>query len=129
MDINLSAVSKALKSLQDALSPPPKNDRERDGAIQRFEYTFELIWKTAKKVLAYNGIESNSPRSVIRDLGHQGWIDDVDEWLGFLEARNLTSHTYEENSAEEVFESSQRFSPRAEALLQRLKKEIGEPQP
>ena len=129
MGINLSAASKALKSLQEALDPPPKNDRERDGAIQRFEYTFELIWKSEKKVLSYNGIESNSPRSVIRDLGQQGWIDDVDEWLGFLEARNLTSHTYEENSAEEVFESAKRFYPRAETLLHRLKKEIGEPKP
>jgi len=127
MGINLSAVSKALQSLQDALSPPPKNDRERDGAIQRFEYTFELIWKTAKKILSYHGVESHSPRSVIRDLGQQGWIDDVDEWLGFLEARNLTSHTYEENSAEEVFESAKRFCPKADALLQRLKKEIGTP--
>lgn len=64
--ISFEPLENALTSLKSALVPPPKNDRERDGAIQRFGYTFELAWKLAKRVLAKNGIDSASPKAVIR---------------------------------------------------------------
>jgi len=117
MQINFSALGLALKSLEDALTPPPRNDRERDGAIQRFEYTFELAWKTAQKVLAQNGIVSNSPKSVIRDLAQQRWIPSAEQWLGFLKARNATTHTYRSITADTVFESAKDFAKECKNLL------------
>lgn len=101
--VSILPLSQALRSLEDALDPPPRNDRERDGAIQRFEYTFELSWKTGKRVLEDLGITSLSPKSVFRDLGHQGYLSDVEKWLGFLQSRNKTSHIYKETVAQEVF--------------------------
>jgi nucleotidyltransferase substrate binding protein (TIGR01987 family) len=119
--INFSKLEKALQSLKSALTPPPANDRERDGAIQRFEYTFELIWKVAKKTLEINGIESQTPRTIFRDLAQVGWISQPELWFDFLEARNKTRHNYREDIAEEVFKKTQAFAIEAEALLVILK--------
>lgn len=111
---------KALNTFRDALIPPPANDRERDGAIQRFEYTFELAWKTSKRFLAEQGIESLSPKSVIRDLAQQNLIEDADLWLRFLRARNETSHIYKEEIANRVFSELPFFLVACESLIETL---------
>ena len=121
MTPDFSALEKSLFSLEQALSPAPKNDRERDGAIQRFEYTFELAWKAGKRALAVSGIESNSPRSVIRDCAQQGWIDDAEKWLAFLNARNSASHAYEEKIAVAVFGQARDFAGACRVFLERLR--------
>ena len=118
--VSLIPLKSALISLQAALTPPPANDRERDGAIQRFEYTFELSWKTAKRALAQHGIEAQNPRDVIRELGSQSWISSVEEWFGYLDARNKTSHIYEEDCAIEVFEMAKLFAPACQNLLKTI---------
>jgi nucleotidyltransferase substrate binding protein (TIGR01987 family) len=74
-------------------------------------------------VLGQVGIFSNSPKSVIRDLAQQGFIEDPKVWLKFLLARNYTSHTYEESTARWVFEESKLFIVEAEFLLSRLERE------
>jgi nucleotidyltransferase substrate binding protein (TIGR01987 family) len=118
--IELTAMERALKRLGDALTPPPANDRERDGAIQRFEYSIEISWKTGQKVLRDLGIVSNSPKSVVRDLGQQGLIDNVQDWIDFLNARNETAHTYKEEVAERVFKEIPPFYRAASILLNRF---------
>lgn len=122
MVIDFSAFESALASLEEALASAPRNDVERDGVIQRFEYTFELAWKTARKVLEENGITSNSPKSVIRDMSQQGWIHEPDLWLSFLRARNATTHTYKKTTAEEVYSVARKFAPKCRELLTELKK-------
>lgn len=121
--LDFSAFEGAVQSLEGALIPPPANERERDGAIQRFEYTFELSWKFGKRVLEQSGIQSPTPRSVIRDLAQAGWISDARLWMKFLEARNATSLTYSAKTAEEVFQATQIFLTECKVLLERLKKE------
>jgi nucleotidyltransferase substrate binding protein (TIGR01987 family) len=122
--IEFSNLDRALHSLSEALKSAPRNDLERDGVIQRFEYTFELVWKTAKRVLESQGLEATSPKSVIRELLNQGWIQDGDLWIAFLKARNATSHTYKEDIAKDVFATSTKFLPEAQNLCIRLKQEI-----
>lgn len=124
MSIDLSAFKKALLSLEKALECPPKNDLERDGAIQRFEYTFELAWKMAKRVLQEQGIVALSPKNIIRELGQQGWIDDVELWFAFLEARNTSSHTYEQKVAEKVFAAAKAFCREGQRLLHTLQSKV-----
>lgn len=124
MVVEFAKLEKALDSLRSALSQPPKNDLERDGVIQRFEYCFELFWKTSKRALNTLGIQSQSPRSVIRDLANQGFISDAELWMALLEARNYTSHTYNEATAQWVFSQSSIFLAQADALLARLKTEL-----
>jgi len=80
----------------------------RDSAIQRFEFTFEIMWKTLKVFLEREGIICRSPRSCIRELFSAGFISEKGTMhlhlLQMLEDRNLTVHTYRESIAEEIFE-------------------------
>jgi nucleotidyltransferase substrate binding protein (TIGR01987 family) len=122
MKVALQKFEQALTSLGKALEPPPRNDRERDGAIQRFEYTFEATWKTAQRNLKMSGIDAASPRDVIREMGRLGWITSVEDWFDFLEKRNLTSHTYQEETAEKVWKAIPDFYKEALALLERFRK-------
>jgi len=123
--LSLTTMERALTSLQNALEPPPDNDRERDGAIQRFKYTLEITWKTGQKVLRDLGITSNSPKSVVRDLGQQGFIDDVQEWIDFINARDETSHIYRQEIAEKVFKEVNAFYTEATSLLKRFQDYVG----
>ncbi len=123
MNIDFSLVDRALASLRDALAHAPNNDLERDGVIQRFEYSFELVWKIGKRVLDKIGVKSHSPRSVIRDLAQQGFLVDAEAWMLTLTARNYTSHTYNEDTANWVFSMCKPFLDAAEDLVFKLKAE------
>ena len=95
---------RALLRLQTALEKEADlDDMYLDATIQRFEFCFELAWKLMKAVLQYDGIEANSPRSCIRESWKQGLIPDAQEWLEMMEKRNLSSHTYDENAAREIY--------------------------
>lgn len=90
--------------LQDALrKDADMDDMYLDATIQRFEFCFELAWKLMKAVLQYDGIEANSPCSCIRESWKQGLIPDAQEWLEMMEKRNLSSHTYDESAAREIY--------------------------
>jgi nucleotidyltransferase substrate binding protein (TIGR01987 family) len=123
MATDFTTIEKALGQLESALRSPPANDLERDGAIQRFEYTFELAWKVAKRVLEDSGIIATTPKAVIRELGSHGWINDVEKWLDFLKARNSSVHTYVEKTAIDVFRSAQGFPAECRALVEKLKRQ------
>lgn len=69
---------------------------EKEGLIQRFEYTFELAWKTIKDYLEANDVNVRFPREVIKEGFHFEVIDDGDVWMDMLEKRNLLAHTYDE---------------------------------
>lgn len=118
---DLTEFEKALHSLEKALEQP-KNEFIRDAVIQRFKYTFELSWKIARKFLTALGVESiAAPRMVIRDMGQMKWISDIDQWMIFLDQRNLTSHTYEETVAEEVYDTAKLFPNECKKLIAVLK--------
>lgn len=114
----------ALDLLRSALAQPLINELERNGVNLRFEYCFELLWKTSKRVHNSLGIQSQSPRPVIRDLANQGFISDAENWMTLLEARNYTSHTYNEATAKWVYFQSSIFLKQPDALLARLKNEL-----
>ena len=120
--LHLKPLRDALSSLEDILKQP-MNEYVRDGAIQRFEYTFELCWKSLQRVLKERGVETGSPTQVLRAAHKEQLIDDIDDWLAFLKARNLTVHTYNQNLAEEVFGEAKRFPARVRKLLKTVKDE------
>ncbi|NUM89378.1 MAG: nucleotidyltransferase substrate binding protein [Bdellovibrionales bacterium] len=91
----------------------------RDSCIQRFEFCVELSWKTSVKLL---GLETKAPNPAIREMAQNGLIDDTQIWFGFLLARNKTSHTYNEEVAEEVYAEVERLIPELDGLLARLAK-------
>lgn len=114
--ITLEHLVRAWKSLKRGYKSDPTS-LERDGIIQRFEYTLDLSWKTAKKVLQNNGIEVDTPKNVVRELGSLGWLNNPADWIDYIEKRNQTSHMYNEPVAEEIFSVIQHFITDAEALL------------
>ncbi len=90
---------------------PKTNPVLIDGTIQRFEFTFELFWKTLKRLLEHEGIAATSPRAVLKEAYAQGWLDDEVLWLAMLRDRNLASHTYKEVLAAQIFENIRRYVP------------------
>ena len=74
-----------------------------DATIQRFEFCFELAWKLMKAVLSYEGIEVSSPRASIREGWKQGLVQEAEAWLDMLEKRNLSAHTYNEQTAQVIY--------------------------
>ena len=81
-----------------------RDDLDRDGVIQRFEFSVELFWKTLKKVLEYNKVECYSPRDCVKKAFRYGIIDDDEIILDMLEDRNRSSHIYNEEEALKIFE-------------------------
>ena len=113
---------RALLRLQTALKKEADlDDMYLDATIQRFEFCFELAWKLMKAVLEYEGIEANSPRSSIREGWKRGLISDAEEWLDMMEKRNLSSHTYDENVARDIYhEVRERYADLLEVLDRRI---------
>ena len=99
----------------------PKTEYIRDSAIQRFEFTFELVWKTLKASLEERGVQVYSPRDSLRAAFQAGLIDENPMWLKTVELRNLTRHTYNELIADEIFEALPSVLVLYKALLGRLK--------
>lgn len=77
------------------------NSLYRDGLIQRFEFTVELAWKSAKEYLEDQGaiVQYATPRAVLKDAYAAGMIAQPDIWNDILTARNSTSHIYSEDTA------------------------------
>ncbi len=101
----LGLADKALSTLQDVLKEP-LSPVTRDAAIKRFEYSFETLWKAAQLWLkARDGLELASPKAVVRALGPAGLLaeDEVVLALKMADDRNLTTHTYNEKLALEIF--------------------------
>lgn len=123
-DISTKPFLKALDSLTRVLREP-KTEIVRDATIQRFEYTFELAWKLLKRYLESqtNSIEP-SIKNVFREGGRLGLIDQVESWFEYLESRNLTAHTYQEATAEQVYQVAIRFEKSARFLAERMEKAL-----
>lgn len=98
----LRLLGTALSRLDLALAQPV-NEFVRDSAIQRFEFTFELFWKSLKAYAEESGLEAFSPRDSLRVAFQLGVIQESPEWFRMLEDRNLTSHTYNEATADAIY--------------------------
>ena len=83
------------------------SDLEKEGLIQRFEYSYELAWKTMKDYLEEHGININpvTPRNVIKEAFSANIITDGQVWVDMLLHRNLLSHTYDFSKFQEVLEA------------------------
>lgn len=81
-----------------------RHDLEKDGVIQRFEFTFELLWKTLKIFLQEKGILAKTPKDTLKESFKLGWIKDEEKFLNMLQDRNLTSHIYDRKTSAQIFE-------------------------
>lgn len=117
---------RAFLLLQDAFKKDSAqmSDLEKEGVIQRFEYTFELAWKTLHDYLVYSGVSFDqiTPRSVIKQAFAAKIIKDGQTWMDMLEQRNLMSHTYDSKIFEDAFSNiSQHYLVALEQVFTWLK--------
>ncbi len=111
---------RALATFEKVAGLPQPTDVERDAAIQRFEYTFEMTWKAAQAYLADQGVtDIASPRGVIRASFKMELFDEetARKFMGMVDDRNLTVHTYREEFAIQLY---QRLANHAALLRQWL---------
>ncbi|OHB76524.1 MAG: nucleotidyltransferase [Planctomycetes bacterium RBG_16_55_9] len=100
------------------------SDLEKEGVVQRFEYTFELAWKSLKDYLVYSGIvfDQITPRRIIKEAFTAKIIKDGQLWIEMLEQRNLMSHTYDKETFDGVIRNiSQRYFTALEQVFTWLK--------
>ncbi len=106
LESKLNNFKHALERLKEAAQEFSRSDASdvvRDGLIQRFEFTYELAWKTIKEYLEDIGIvDKNSPKAVIKEAYAQKIIINEKNWLLMLRDRNMTSHVYKEEAAQEI---------------------------
>jgi nucleotidyltransferase substrate binding protein (TIGR01987 family) len=123
-EISLQALYKAKDRLDFALKNA-QSELEITGALKCFEYCFELSWKTMKRMLEARGVRDiNSPRTVFVAAFQNKLIDNLDAWNSFIAQRNLTSHTYDEDLADEVFRLLPRFAQHLDAFLKTAEREL-----
>jgi nucleotidyltransferase substrate binding protein (TIGR01987 family) len=97
------------------------DDQAQAGAVQAFEFCYELAWKMMKRVLAVRGVDAASPADTFRKAAPEGLIDDPEVWFAFQKKRNLTSHTYEQENLDAIVAILDEFSRELAILINRLK--------
>ncbi len=97
---------------------------EKEGLVQRFEYTFELSWKILKIFLETKGFYIKYPRDILKIAFQNEIIDNGEIWFEMLEFRNILSHTYsEENFNKAVEKINSEFYFEIKKLFEYLKNE------
>jgi nucleotidyltransferase substrate binding protein (TIGR01987 family) len=118
-----SELQNAVKRLREAVAQP-ESDLVRDAVIQRFEFTFELIWKSLKLYLERQGLDCGGPRSTLKKAFTEGLInspEQADVWMAALEDRNLTSHAYDEALATRIYQHvSQEYVGLFEQMVEKI---------
>ena len=95
------------------------SDLEKQGLIHNYETTFELAWKVVKDYLEEQGADfEKTPRGTIRAAFRDGIIKDGELWMEMLAARNRTTHTYNEEILDTLYDQIvQKFYPMLRELL------------
>lgn len=95
--------TRALAQLTRFLDREELNELEQQGLVQSFEYNHELAWKTQKDFLEAQGVtDLYGSKNVARKAFETGLVEDGTVWMNMIESRNLTSHTYNEETTEKI---------------------------
>ena len=106
--------------------PAALNPLEKEGVIQRFEYSFDLAWKTVKDYLEQGGVvfPTVTPRHVLKEAFAAKVLSDGQVWIDMLDHRNLLSHTYNFASIEVAVQAlAARYLPAMAALHEFFRQE------
>ena len=119
-------LTNAVERLREGVQAYQENPAKiiRDGVIQRFEFTCELAWKTTHEFLLDQGFtELNSTKATMRKAFSYGLIDDEQAWITLLNARNQTSHLYDDATAQEIYSQIEsEFMSLFDKLIEQLKR-------
>ena len=122
----LSDFEQSIIRLKEAAGKKEFNELEKDGLIQRFEFTFELAWKTLKDYLESQGFSDiSSPKKAIQKSFSVNLISNGNTWINMLEDRNRMSHLYNRAASETIFKNiKDDYTAAIEELAANLKKQI-----
>ena len=104
----------------------PLSDIEQQGLIKAFEFTHELAWNVMKDYFEYQGNASlMGSRDATREAFQRNMVADGQGWMEMIKSRNMTSHTYNQEIADEIsgkvigsyFHLFQEFNSRLQGLL------------
>jgi nucleotidyltransferase substrate binding protein (TIGR01987 family) len=100
-----SNYKKALAQLKKFIDKGDLSELEKQGLVKAFEYTYELAWNTIKDFLEYQGkVDIIGSRDTFREAFTENIIIDGEEWMNMLKSRNLTIHTYNQETADEIYD-------------------------
>ena len=139
--LDLSALQDSIVSLSDSLevvSDPVWFNQQADkvrntlisGVVKNFEFVYEISIKMIRRMIE---LESASPsevdegnfRDLLRTAGEKGLVADVEAWFTYRKMRNITTHTYDHQKAQQVYQNTLGFIVDARALLAALEKRNG----
>jgi len=132
MALELDSLEKAIGALERSLRVEGEQsagdadlvETLRAGVVQNFEVAYEQSWKMMKRWLEANAgpveVDGVSRRQLFRLCHENRLIDDVDAWMEFHRSRNETSHTYNAETADDVFSVAGRFLPAAADVFTRI---------
>lgn len=123
----LASAFKALITLEELSGMEKPSQIIRDATLQRFEYTFEIAWKTAKTYLyEIEGVVAGSPKNVIRECLKVGIFDsqETTEALIMVDDRNLTVHTYNETLSLSIYSRITVYAPLIRKWLERIETRV-----
>ncbi len=126
LNLRYQDAAKAIETLKDILEEP-FSVIVRDATIQRFEYTFEAMWKFLKEYLKEKeGIVCNSPKSCFKEMFSLGLLaeEETEACLEMTDKRNDTSHTYKEEVAQSIYTKTKEYILLMVALLTRVKNKM-----
>jgi nucleotidyltransferase substrate binding protein (TIGR01987 family) len=119
---SLNNLDSAVANLERAITIPRDRELVFEGTIHRFEVTIELMWKTLKRALEYEGLQPKTPRETLKEAFRIGWLNDETVWIDMLEHRNTTSHQYlAEELLEENYDDVVKVTPILRGTLDFLK--------
>ena len=125
-----SNYNRALAQLETFVEPPALNEREQQGLIKAFEYTFELAWNTLRDLLRSQGNTTLlGSRDTLREAFRLGLIEAGESWMLMIQDHNLTSHSYNRATADAIAaQILNSYLPCFQQLSQRLKLRVLEEQ-
>ena len=116
-------VKAATARLTEAVAQP-ETDLIRDAVIQRFEFTFEVVWKALKLFLERQGYEAGGPHPTLKKAFAEGLIgtpEEADVWLQMLDERNLPTHAYHQALAERIYRNiTKSYAPLLAAMGEKI---------
>ena len=113
---------KALKTLEEIVDEP-YSTIVRDASIKRFEYSFDIFWKLIKDYLrVQEGIECASPKSCFREAFKVGILSEEEtvKILEMTDDRNLSTHTYDEEAIEEIYQKVRDYWKLMDDICERI---------
>ncbi len=98
-----SQFKQAHQRLKEAIDIEEETDIKRDAVIKRFEFTYELLWKTYKKIARLQKLDYFNPKACFQFAFKSGLIEDEQLFLEIIDARNKTTHVYSEEEAKKIY--------------------------